>query len=75
MGEGEGGKAPSATLVPSACGCCSRTECPPSLQAAHHTAIPLRDQFRLKRFLFSYHDLRALTTSVSSPTCITSTRS
>ena len=63
-------KSSRATRMPCAGGCCSRTDCPPPLQAAHHTAIPLREQFRLKRFLFSYHDLRALTTSVSVPPCM-----
>ena len=29
------------------------------------TAIPIREEFRCQRFWFFYHDLRALTTSVS----------
>ena len=29
------------------------------------TAIPIREEFRCRRFWFFYHDLRALTTSVS----------
>ena len=31
----------------------------------HTTAIPIREQFRIRRFWFFYHDLRAFTTSVS----------
>ena len=38
--------------------------------SASHTIIPIREEFRCRRFWFFYHDLRALTTSVSKCTCI-----
>ena len=34
-------------------------------QPPRHTAIPLREQCRIRRFFFFYHDIRAFTTSVS----------
>ena len=36
-----------------------------SVPALTSTAVPLREQFRCRRFWFFYHDLRAFTTSVS----------
>ena len=33
--------------------------------SASHTKIPIREEFRCRRFWFFYHDLRAFTTSVS----------
>lgn len=36
-------------------------------QPPKHTAIPLREQCRIRRFFFFYHDIRAFTTSVSVP--------
>ena len=33
-------------------------------QPPKHTAIPLREQCRVRRFFFFYHDIRAFTTSV-----------
>ena len=32
---------------------------------ASHTVVPIREEFRCRRFWFFYHDLKALTTSVS----------
>lgn len=32
---------------------------------ASNTIIPIREEFRCRRFWFFYHDIRALTTSVS----------
>lgn len=34
--------------------------------SASNTKIPIREEFRCKRFWFFYHDLRAFTTSVSA---------
>ena len=34
-------------------------------QPPKHTAVPLREQCRIRRFFFFYHDIRAFTTSVS----------
>jgi hypothetical protein len=36
--------------------------------SASHTKIPIREEFRCRRFWFFYHDLRAFTTSVSAVT-------
>ena len=35
--------------------------------SASNTIIPIREEFRCRRFWFFYHDLRAFTTSVSAP--------
>ena len=34
--------------------------------SASNTTIPIREEFRCRRFWFFYHDLRAFTTSVSA---------
>ena len=37
-----------------------------AVPGAGSTALPIREQFRCRRFWFFYHDLRAFTTSVSA---------